>query len=118
MGDLVTDAADVLVPLLSAGAGVAVRDLVDRAGDQVAETTIGVLAKLRARLKGQTATAANVEAALRKEISSGEVVAAQLEEIVSLRQGAGSIYNQDVRVQGNAIVGSNMRIDGDFHLGA
>lgn len=112
MNDLVHEAADAVVPLLSAGAGAAVRDAVERGGARLSEAASKFLVKLSQRLAGAHAGASDVELALRAALAEHELSEADLRAMVALRQAMG-----DVVVQGDAknnFIRSEIHIAGDF----
>lgn len=114
MSDVVTEAADVIVPLLSVGAGAAARDLAERGGVQLSDSVSRILALLRSRLSGSTPTNAGVEAALRSAMVDGELSDDDLKVLVSLKQTVGCAHVEgDVRAK-NAFIGTTV-IKGDFH---
>lgn len=83
MSDVITDAAEVLVPLLSAGAGAAARDVAERGGTDLADRVAQLVAKLRSRLAGSPLPVADVELALRSEVAAGTVTLDDLARLVS-----------------------------------
>jgi hypothetical protein len=114
MSDVVSEAADVIVPLLSMGAGVAARDMAERGGVQLAESVSAILSRLRARLSGHTPARAEVESALCAALAEGQISEGDLRMLVSLRQTVGGAHVQgDVRAK-NAFIGTT-EIKGDFH---
>jgi len=109
MSDIVNDAAEVLVPLLSMGAGAAARDIAERGGTELADGISGILARVRTRLKGQATAKTDIEAALRSEIADGQLTVDELKLLISLGPTAGRTY-----IQGNvktAIFDSNLNIE-------
>jgi hypothetical protein len=114
MSDVVTEAADVIVPFLSMGAGAAARDLAERGGVQLSDSVSRILALLRSRLSGSTPTNAGVEEALRSAIVDGELSDDDLKVLVSLKQTVGGAHVEgDVHAK-NAFIGTTV-IKGDFH---
>jgi hypothetical protein len=96
MSDIVTDAVEVLVPLLSMGAGAAARDIAERGGTELADGLSGMLSRVRTRLKGQVATKADIEGTLRSEIADGQLTIDELKLLVSLGPTVSRTY-----IQGN-----------------
>lgn len=114
MSDVVSEAADVIVPLLSMGAGAAARDIAERGGVQLSDSVSRILARLRAHLRGNTPTNAGVETALRSALVDGELSEDDLKVLVSLKQTAGGGHVEgDVHAK-NAFIGTT-GIKGDFH---
>jgi hypothetical protein len=114
MSDVVSEATEVLVPLLSMGAGAAARELAERGGDQVAAVVTGILAKLRLQFKGQAPARTDIEAALRSEMADGQLSDEHLKIVLSLSSSTGSTH---IDVRGNAIIDSTMTIQGNLNLG-
>ncbi|MFI4992917.1 MAG: hypothetical protein ACHQCH_04790 [Solirubrobacterales bacterium] len=115
MSDIISDAADSIVPLLSMGAGAAARDVAERGGVQLSEAVSGILARLRARLRGETPARTNVEAALRSAIADSQLSRDDLKLLISVGQHAGGIHVEGDVCAKNAIIGSTVHIDGDFN---
>jgi predicted RNA-binding protein len=106
MGDLVQEAADVVLPLVASGVA---GDLAERGGQQLAEAARRVLAKLRRRVR-DTASRDEVEQALRAALAAGEVRKADLKLLVQGKNViAGSVHAK------NVFIGSDIHIDRDFN---
>jgi hypothetical protein len=114
MNDVVGEAADVIVPLLSMGAGAAARDLAERGGVQLAESVSAILSRLRARLSGRAPARADVESALQAALAEGEMADDDLRMLISLRHTVGGAHVQGEVHAKNAFIGTT-EIKGDFH---
>jgi hypothetical protein len=110
--DVVQEAAQVIGPLLSAGAGAAAHDLAEQAGSRVSAVTSDILARIRRRLTGVQPDVRTIEKALRAAIADGDVTETELRTFVnqiggdnvSMRAGK-NIYN----------VRDGINVHGDFH---
>jgi hypothetical protein len=114
MSDLVTEAVDVIVPLLSMGAGAAARDIAERGGVQLAESVSEILGRLRARLSRHAPSRAEVESALQAALAAGEIADDDLKSLISLRQTVGGAHVEGDVYAKNAFIGTT-EIKGDFH---
>jgi hypothetical protein len=112
MSDVMTDAAEALVPLIYAGAGATARDVAERGGAELADRVARLVAKLRSRLTGSALPVADVELALRSEIAAGTVTFDELARLVALRPTVGGVHG--VHVHGDVktgFFGGDIRID-------
>jgi phage terminase Nu1 subunit (DNA packaging protein) len=110
--DVVQEAAQVIGPLLSAGAGAVAHDLAERAGSRFSAATLDILARIRHRLTGAQPDVRTIEKALRAAIADGDVTETELRTFVNQVSGdnvsmhAGkNIYN----------VRDGINVHGDFH---
>jgi hypothetical protein len=109
MSDVITDAAEALVPLISAGAGAAARDVAERGGTELADRVAQLVAKLRSRLAGSPPPVADVELALRSEVTEGIVTLDDLARLIALKPTVGGVHvHGDVKT---AFFGGDIRID-------
>lgn len=114
MNDVVSEAADVIVPLLSMGAGAAARDMAERGGIQLAESVSAILSRLRARLSGHAPARAEVESALYAALAEGQISDDDLKMLISLRHTVvGAHVQGDVHAK-NVFMGTT-EIKGNFH---
>jgi hypothetical protein len=115
MSEMISEAADAIVPLLSMGAAAAARDVAERGGVQLSEAVSGILARLRSRLKGEVPARADVEAALRSAVAERRLSTDDLKILVSLKQTVGGAHVDGGVHAKNAFIGSTVRIKGDFN---
>jgi hypothetical protein len=114
MNDVVSEAADVIVPLLSMGAGAAARDIAERGGLQLAESVSAILSRLRAHLSGHAPARAEVESALQAALAEGLIGDDDLKMLISLRHTVGGAHVEGGVHAKNAFIGTT-EIKGDFH---
>lgn len=79
MSDLVTAAADALLPFVAAGAGAVAAGSADQAGRELYKAADSVLTKIRHRLRGQAR--ASVEKAVRDALAEGLITREELERL-------------------------------------
>jgi hypothetical protein len=116
MSDLVQEAANALVPLMSAGAGVAAQSAAEDAGSGFYAAAIRVAGKLRRYLHGDEEPAAEtVEVALRSALADGELGEQDLRNLVSLHATDGDVGGKVGSVGGNAYIDTSIDVGGDFH---
>lgn len=114
MSDVISEAADVIVPLLSMGAGAAARDIAERGGVQLSESVYAILSGLRARLSGHAPAKAEVESVLQAALVKGDIADDDLKMLISLRHTVEGVHVQgDVHAK-TAFIGTT-EIKGDFH---
>lgn len=115
MEDLVHEAAEAVVPLLSAGVGAATSDMASRAGRKLSETTIAVLGKLRGRLGSGPADRRSIRAHIAAALANGEISESDLR---ALLRDSGPVNQSQTVVQGDVKnLFQNPRIEikhGDF----
>ncbi|WUJ70489.1 hypothetical protein OG809_36000 [Kribbella soli] len=83
MNDAVNEAAQVLVPLLAAGANTAVEEASKQVGKEFVGAVGSVLGRIRKHLHGAP-NAHEVAGALQTELADGTIKLADLKEIVRL----------------------------------
>lgn len=105
MSEVINEAAEVLVPILSAGAGAAARDAAERAGAHVSEALTQIIARIRPRLSRGRPGLRDVESALRASIDAGQLTRQDLQTVVD--------HRQSIRAK-NVFTGTTI-IHGDFH---
>jgi hypothetical protein len=115
MSDPVLDAAQVLVPLIGAGADGVVAEATRQAGKGAAAAARRVLDAVREALGGEGADKEAVEAALRGELDRGTLTEGDLLHVVNVF-GAGR-DNYGVQIKGHKnYIGNSIHIEGgDFH---
>jgi hypothetical protein len=115
MSDIVTEATDAIVPLLSLGVGAAARDVAERSGVQLSEKVSAILSKLRRRLKDEKPSPDAVAAALRSALAADEVSAEDLKVLIAVgRNAAAGHVEGDIHAK-TVIDRSTIRIKGDFN---
>jgi hypothetical protein len=105
VSEVINEAAEVLVPILSAGAGAAARDAAERAGVHVSEALARVLERIRPRLSGGQPRLRDVESALRASIDAGQLTRQDLRMLIDHRQS----------IQAKNVFTGTTIIEGDFH---
>jgi hypothetical protein len=105
VSEVINEAAEMLVPILSAGAGAAARDTAERAGAHVSEALTRILARVRPRLSGGRPGLRDIEAALRASIDAGQLTRQDLQMVVDHRQS----------IQAKNVFTGTTIIKGDFH---
>lgn len=95
MNDVVNEAAQVLVPLLAAGANTAVEEASKQAGKEFVGAVGSVLRRIRKHLHGDP-NGPQVVAALQAELADGTIKLADLTEIVRLFKERGGDTNTTV----------------------
>ena len=108
----IQEAAEALVPLLSTGADVAVRELAGQAGSKVSRAALRLIEKIRGSLKSPAPDLAEVEEALQKGLASGIVSASEIQAFVSLQGSGRDTWNisagRDVNIK------NKLRVEGDY----
>jgi flavin-binding protein dodecin len=79
MGDLVSTAADVLMPFLAAGGAAVGAGVADQAGSELYKSAIGVIKKIKDRLCGSSK--ADVETAIRDALADGSLTRRELQQL-------------------------------------
>jgi hypothetical protein len=114
MSDPVLDAAQVLAPLLAAGADGAVAEAMRQAGEGAAAGARRVLDAVRRALGGGGADGEAVATALRDELDKGTLTESDLRHAVTVF-GAGR-DNYGIQVKGDKnYIGNSINVGGDFH---
>lgn len=120
MTDLIQQAAEVLVPLVSAGAGVASTEVAKRMGGELFEAASRLWTKARAFFSGQYGSK-EIADALKGALEAGAVPISELHDLVALSQQQDArIHNEvhSIKTQGgSAFVGNQIRVGGDFKVG-
>lgn len=115
MSDPVLDAAQVLVPLLAAGADGVVAEATRQAGEGAATAARRVLDAVRGVLGGEGADKEAVAAALRGELEKGTLAEGDLLHAVNVFGAGRDNYGVQIKGQKNYI-GNSIHIEGgDFH---
>lgn len=101
----VQEAAQALVPLLSAGVDVASRELAGETGSSFAKAALQVIAKLRSSASKPKPDVKEIEGALRTGLADGSVTEAQVRTLVTENISAGkNVYMHNI-----------FNIERDFH---
>ena len=111
MSDLVTVAADALLPFLAAGGAAVGAGAADQAGADLYKSATAILRKIRNRLRG--AGKADIEAAIRDALAEGLVTRADLERLQSVyvlsQQNSPTVVvgsvNADISIVGKTKIG-------------
>jgi hypothetical protein len=111
MSDVVQEAAQAIVPLLSAGAGAAAHDLAEQVGARVSDAVVRVLSGIRERFPGSRPRVADVEDALREALAGGRVTEADLRSLV-VQAGRVAVQHQHAE---HSIFNAPVDVQGDFH---
>jgi hypothetical protein len=109
VNDVVQDAAQVLVPLLSAGAGAAAHDLAEQAGADLSAGAVRIVERIRHRLSGGQPGATEVVDALQAALTDGDVTEAELQTLVN-RAG-----RDNVSMRAKTIINGGVVVHGDFN---
>jgi hypothetical protein len=114
MSDPVLDAAQVLAPLLAAGADGVVAEATRQAGEGAASAARRVLDAVRRALGSEGADKEAVAATLRGELDKGTITESDLLNAVEFF-GAGR-DNYGIQVKGEkTYIGNSIHVEGDFH---
>lgn len=114
MDDVIHDAAEAIVPLLSAGAGAAAHGIAEQAGSRLTDAAGAVIQKVRRRLPGGRPNVGQVEDVLRAALEEGELSRQDLNMVVSSL----SIGRDDrsMRAGKNIYYGNTIDVEnGDFN---
>lgn len=114
MSDIVLDTAQVLTPLLAAGADGVVAEATRQAGEAAAAAARRVLDAVRRALGGETADKEAVAIALRGELARGTVAESDLMHAVEVFGAGRDNYGIQVKGEKNYI-GNTIDVKGDFH---
>jgi hypothetical protein len=105
VSEVINEAAEVLVPILSAGAGAAARDAAERTGTHVSKTLARVLGWVRPRLSDTRPSQRDVESALRASVDAGQLTRDDLQTLID--------HRHSIRAK-NVFTGTTI-IKGDFN---
>jgi hypothetical protein len=108
----IQEAAEALVPLLSAGADVAARELAGQAGSSFSRAALRLIGKIRDTLKSPNPDVAEVENALRTGLADGTVSASEIQAVVSVQRSDGDIWN--VSAGRDANIKNTLHVEGDY----
>lgn len=112
MSELVLEAAQTFVPLLAGGvAEGALAEIARQAGEGGAGAVRRVLAAARKALGDRNPDRDSVAAALRTALREGAMTERDLRHAVTLLNGRD---NYGVQVHGNAYIGNEIHVKGDF----
>ena len=111
MSDPVAEAAQVLVPLLSAGADVALGQIARQAGEDVAATVRRVLGKLRHALGAEEVGEEKVAAVLRAEVEAGSLTEADIQEVTRVIGSGWDNHGVQIQAGKNVYICNEIKAD-------
>lgn len=112
MSDVISVAADALLPILVAGGGAVATGAAGEAGSELYKTAMSVLAKIGKRLRGGRVGKAEVASALQGALDDGELAMAEVERLCAAYRGSGNTVNNFVgKVDAEASFVGNVTID-------
>jgi hypothetical protein len=113
----IQEAAEALVPLLSAGGDVAARELGRQAGSGFSRAVGRLVGKLRGSLKEPAPDVAQVEEALRKGLADGTIAVEDIQAVVALQASGRDSWNlggSDISAGRDVNIGTSLHVEGDY----
>jgi hypothetical protein len=83
MDQVISEAAQAILPFLGAGAGAAAHGFAERAGANVSDGTLRVIERIQHRLTGRAASEPDVAEALQEALGAGEMTDHDLRDLVA-----------------------------------
>jgi hypothetical protein len=112
MSDVISVAADALLPILAAGGGAVATGAAGEAGSELYQAATSVLAKIGKRMRGGRVSKAEVVSALQSTLQDGELTMPEVERLCAAYRGSGSAVNNFVgEVKAKASFVGNVTID-------